>query len=218
MNTAARSATMIALITLVAACSQIDRSRAVGNSEVSATTMAQQVCASCHGVTGNSVSPAFPKLAGQQRDYLVSQLAEFKSHNRSNPAGVQYMWGFSDLSPEQVQGLADYFSSQAPTFGPAGNAALEAEGRRIFTDGIPDKGVTMCSACHGARGEGNAQFPRLAGQHADYVAKQLLIFQRTDQRPLGAAMKQVTHELSDRQIQALAVFLQSFSSMNRPGF
>ncbi len=175
--------------------------------------MAQQVCASCHGVTGDSVSPAFPKLAGQQRDYLVAQLAEFKSHNRSNPAGAQYMWGFSNLSPGQVQGLAEYFSSQTPTIGPAGNAALEAEGRRIFTGGIPDKGVTMCSVCHGTKGEGNAQFPRLAGQHADYVAKQLVIFQRTDQRPLGAAMKQVTHELSDHQIQALAVFLQSFSGM-----
>lgn len=213
MKRAVRSVAMVALIALVAACSQIDRSRAVGNPDVSASTMAQQVCATCHGATGNSVSPAFPKLAGQQRDYLVGQLAEFKSHNRSNPVGAQYMWGFSNLSPGQVQGLADYFSAQTPTLGPAGNASLEAEGRRIFTEGIPGHGVTMCAACHGSKGEGNAQFPRLAGQHADYIAKQLVIFQRTDQRPLGAAMKQVTHELSDHQIHALAVFLQSFSEM-----
>ncbi len=215
MKCAARFAAMVRLVglsALVAGCSQIDRSRAVGNPEVSAITMAQQVCSACHGVTGNSVSPAFPKLAGQQREYLVAQLVEFKSHNRSNPAGAQYMWGFTQLTPSQVQGLADYFSSQTPTIGSPGNASLVAEGRRIFSEGIPDKGVTMCSACHGSRGEGNAQFPRLAGQHADYVAKQLVIFQRTDQRPLGAAMKQVTHELSDHQIQALAVFLQSFSS------
>ena len=215
ISAAARFASVVGLVALVAACSQIDRSRAVGNTDVAAITLAQQVCSSCHGVTGNSVSPAFPKLAGQQREYLVAQLAEFKSHSRSNPAGTQYMWGFSNLSPGQVQGLADYFSSQAPTLGPAGNAALEAEGRRIFIDGIPDKGVAMCSACHGPKGEGNAAFPRLAGQHADYVAKQLVIFQRTDQRPLGAAMKQITHELSDHQIQALAVFLQSFSSTTK---
>ena len=210
MKSAARFIAMVGLLVLVA-CSQIDRSRAVGNPDVSAITLAQQVCSTCHGVTGNSVSPAFPKLAGQQREYLVAQLAEFRSHNRSSPAGAQYMWGFTNLTPVQVQGLADYFSSQAPTFGPAGNPALEAEGRRIFSEGIPGTGVTMCSACHGSKGEGSAQFPRLAGQHADYVAKQLVIFQRTDQRPLGAAMKQVTHELSDHQIHALAVFLQSFS-------
>ena len=211
MKRAVRSAAMIVLVALVAACSQIERSRAAGNPDVSAVTMAQQVCSSCHGVTGSSVSPAFPKLAGQQRPYLVAQLAEFKSHNRSTPTGAQYMWGFSRLSPDQVQGLADYFSGQTPTFGPAGNPSLEAEGRRIFTEGIPDNKATMCSACHGMRGEGSAEAPRLAGQHADYVTKQLVIFQRTDQRPLGVAMKQVTHELSDHQIQALAVFLQSFS-------
>ncbi|MDQ6880984.1 MAG: c-type cytochrome [Pseudomonadota bacterium] len=215
MKSAARLVVMVAMAALVAACSQIDRSRAVGNPQISATTMAQQVCSTCHGVTGNSVSPAFPKLAGQQRDYLVAQLAEFKSHNRSNPAGAQYMWGFTNLTPGQVQGLADYFSGQTPTIGPPGSASLEAEGRRIYSDGIPDKGVTKCSACHGAKGEGNAQFPRLAGQHADYIAKQLVIFQRTDQRPLGAAMKQVTHELSDRQIHALAVFLQSFAGTQK---
>jgi cytochrome c553 len=121
------------------------------------------------------------------------------------------MWGLTRLSPPQVQGLADYFASQAPTFGRPGLPEMEAEGRRIFKEGIPDHNVQMCSACHGAQGEGNGQFPRIAGQHADYVAKQLRIFQRTDQRPLGAAMKVVTHDLTDRQIEALAVFLQSFS-------
>lgn len=211
MRRAICRAATIGLVMMVAACSQIDRSRAVGNPEVSAVTMAQQVCSTCHGVTGNSVSPAFPKLAGQQREYLVAQLAEYKSHNRSNPAGAQYMWGFNHLSPAQVAGLADYFAGQKPTFGAPGDPALEAEGRRIFSAGIPDHNVTMCTACHGMQGEGNAQFPRVAGQHADYVAKQLVIFQRTDQRPLGAPMKQVTHELSDHQIRALAVFLQSFS-------
>lgn len=207
---ACRIASIIGIFAVVA-CSDIERSRAVGNPNVSAVTMAQQVCATCHGATGNSVSPAFPKLAGQPREYLVAQLAEFKSHKRSNPAGTQYMWGFSHLSATQVQGLADYFSAQAPTFGPAGSAQKEAEGRRIFNEGIPASGVPMCSTCHGARGEGNGAFPRIAGQHADYIAKQLKIFQLTDQRPAGAAMKQVTHDLTDAQVQALAIFLQSFS-------
>jgi cytochrome c553 len=211
MNRFTRIASAVAVSALAGACSQIDRSRTVDNPDVSAVTLAQQVCSTCHGVTGNSVSPAFPKLAGQQRDYLVAQLAEFKSHSRADPAGAKYMWGFTRLSPAQAQGLADYFSRQTPTAGPAGDPVLVAEGRRIFNEGLPERNVPMCSTCHGTRGEGNGQFPRLAGQHADYVAKQLLVFQRTDLRPLGAAMKQVTHELSERQIRALAAFLQSFS-------
>lgn len=210
MNLTIRLAMLAGTVALIAACAPIDRSRAINNEHVTAVTIAQQVCSSCHGVTGNSTSPEFPKLAGQQRDYLVAQLAEFKSHNRSDPNGVKYMWGLGRLSADQVQGLADYFSGQAPTFGPVTDAGLAAEGQRIYNEGIPDHNVTMCSACHGAKGEGAGQFPRLAGQHADYVAKQLLVYQRTDQRPLGVAMKQVTHELTERQIKALAAFLQAF--------
>jgi cytochrome c553 len=199
------------LALMLGACAQPERSRAVGNPDVSPVVMAQQVCSLCHGLTGNSVSPTFPKLAGQQRDYLVAQLAEFKGHSRTDPAGVQSMWGVAQLTPVQAQGLADYFSAQTATFGPAGDAALTVEGGRIFAQGIPEQNVPMCSACHGAQGLGNGEFPRLAGQHADYIAKQLRVFQRTDQRPRGAAMKAVTHDLTDRQIQALATFLQAFN-------
>ncbi|HEY1392448.1 MAG TPA: c-type cytochrome [Methylibium sp.] len=195
---------------LIAACSDIERSRNVNNPDVPATTVAQQVCAMCHGVTGVSVSPTFPKLAGQQREYLVAQLSEFKSHSRSDPTGAKFMWGFTHLNEAQVQGLADYFSSQKPSYGPAGDVKLTEEGRRIFTEGIPDRNVPMCSACHGQQGEGNGQFPRLAGQHADYVVKQLMVFQRTDQRPRGGAMKVVTHDLSEHEMHALATFVQSF--------
>ena len=215
MNTFSRismlSGAIALALSLVSACSPIDRSRAINNANVPALTLAQQVCASCHGVTGVSTSPEFPKLAGQQRDYLIAQLAEFKGHSRTDPDGVKYMWGMGRLSAEQVQDLAAYYASQTPTMGPSMDAALMAEGRRIYNEGIPSKNVTQCSACHGAKGEGAGQFPRLAGQHADYVVKQLLIYQSTDQRPLGAAMKQVTHELTAQQIKALAAFLQSFA-------
>jgi cytochrome c553 len=213
MNLLSRIAILAGAAALACACSPIDRSRAINDPGVPALTLAQQVCSSCHGLTGVSTSPEFPKLAGQQRDYLVAQLSEFKSHNRADPDGVKYMWGLGRLSPDQVQGLADYFSSQTPSIGPVIDAALIGEGRRIYNEGIPDHNVPMCSACHGAKGEGAGQFPRLAGQHADYVAKQLLIYQRTDQRPLGVAMKQVTHELTAQQIKALAAFLQSFAAV-----
>lgn len=193
------------------ACSPLDRSRAIGDDKVAAVTLAQQVCSSCHGLTGNSTSPEFPKLAGQQHDYLVTQLAEFKSHSRADPNGARYMWGFARLSPAQAEGLATYFSSQMPTGGRAGRPDEVVEGKRLFFEGVPEHQVPMCSACHGQHAEGNGAFPRLAGQHADYIVKQLKVFRSTDDRPAGVAMKQVAHALTDAQIAALAAFLQSIS-------
>lgn len=211
MNKSNCLALAIVMSVVLAACSQPDRSRALDDPRTPATTVAQQVCSMCHGMTGISGSPAFPKLAGQSRDYLIAQLAEFKSHSRSTVAGEQSMWGVSRLSPAQVEGLADFYSSQAPSYQPVADAGVAAQGRRIYSEGIPDKSVPACAACHGMQGEGMGQFPRLAGQHADYVSKQLVIFRETQQRPLGVAMQPIAHGLTDPQIHALAVFLQSFS-------
>lgn len=205
-------AAMLATVTVIGCgCAPLERSRAIGSDEVPALTLAQQVCSSCHGVTGNSISPAFPKLAGQQHDYLVTQLAEFKSHNRSDPNGTRYMWGFARLSAAQAEGLATYFSRQRASVGPAGPPEQVAEGARLFHEGVPQSGVPMCSTCHGPYAEGNGSFPRLAGQHADYLAKQLMIFRSTDQRPAGVAMKQIAHDLNDRQILALSAYLQGLA-------
>ena len=82
-------------------------------------------------------------------------------------------------------------------------------GKRVFENGIPDKNVLACAGCHGAQAQGNAQFPRLAQQHADYIEKQLVVFQRTDERPEGALMKMVAHELTKQDISAIAVYLES---------
>lgn len=209
MNRILQAAALASSLVIAGGCAPLDRSRTIGNDDVSALTLAQQVCSSCHGMTGNSISPEFPKLAGQQHDYLVAQLAEFKSHSRSDPNGARYMWGFARLSPAQAEGLADYFSSQSPPSGVAGAAEQVAEGKRLFFEGVPEHNVPMCSTCHGQNAQGNGTFPRLAGQHANYIAKQLKVFRETDQRPAGAAMKQVAHELTDVQIGALAEFLQS---------
>lgn len=87
-------------------------------------------------------------------------------------------------------------------------ATLEA-GRAIFTSGVAAKGVPACSACHGLQAKGSDAYPRLAGQHADYLMKQLQVFQRTDDRPEGAIMKTVAHELTPDNIRDVAVYLQT---------
>src|SRR5690349_19810391 len=105
----------IAVAIAVAACSNEPRSRDLANPDVRGTTLAQQVCSNCHGVTGQSVSPNAPKLAAQQREYLGAQLREFRSKNRSDPAGFEYMWGISrSLTDKQIDELADYYAQQQP--------------------------------------------------------------------------------------------------------
>lgn len=205
---------LAALAALAAGCANVERSRDLGNPAVSALTLAQQVCSNCHGVTGVAVSPNFPNLAGQPEAYLVAQLEGFRSRGRRDPAGFEYMWGLSrGLSDAQVRGLASYYAGQAPARQPLeGDAGVVEPGRTIYTQGVPDKGVPACAGCHGDAGQGNATFPRLAGQHADYVAKQLVVFQRTDERPEGSVMKTVAHGLTPDDIVKVATFVQAWPS------
>ena len=192
-------------------CHDMDRSRAVDNPAVAGKTIALQVCSNCHGVNGVSVSPAFPKLAGQRREYLVDQLTDFKTHTRSDPNAKRFMWGFTHLSEAQIDDLAAYFSSQTPVMGDPAEQSLMVEGKAIFASGLPDKGVAACVSCHGKHGEGMNQFPRLAGQHADYVYKQLLVFQHNvEQRPRGEIMKSICSNMSERDMRAVAAFVEAF--------
>jgi len=196
-----------------AGCSSIERSRNLANPAVPAQTLAQQVCSNCHGVDGNSISPNFPKLAQQTEPYLVEQLRSFRSHNRSDPPGFEYMWGISrSLSDAQIDGLAKYFSSQRSTPNPHANAALAREGKEIYDKGVPSKNIPPCGSCHGPQGQGNDKFPRLAGQHADYVMKQLLVFQRTNERPEGAVMKDIAHSLTPEHIRDVAAYVEAIAS------
>jgi len=192
-------------------CSNIERSRNLADPRVPATTLAQQVCSNCHGVGGNAVSPNFPNLAGQLEPYVVAQLNGFKSHGRRDPAGFEYMWGLSrSLSEEQIKALAAYYAAQVPIAQPIeGDRGRLDAGKSIFENGVADKGIPACAGCHGPKGEGNATFPRIAGQHVDYIVKQLLVFQRTDERPEGTIMKTVAHELTEQHIHDVATYLQA---------
>lgn len=201
-----------AIAALASGCVSVERSRALDDPAVPAIATAQQVCSNCHGIDGNSVSPNFPRLAAQRKDYLVEQLTTFRNHHRSDPAGFEYMWGLSrHLSDAQIQGLAAYFSSQEPAPNAPGDARLAARGKEVFTHGVPDKDIPPCESCHGANGEGHGNFPRLAGQHADYVEKQLVVFQRTNERPEGAVMKTVAHRLTPDNIAAVANYVQGLA-------
>jgi cytochrome c553 len=195
-------------------CANLERSRDLANPAVSGTTLAQQVCSTCHGVTGNAVSPNFPNLAAQRSAYVDAQLKGFRSHSRADPVGFEYMWGLSrHLTDAQIASLASYYEAQSlqPPPSAPGDATRVAAGGTIFRTGLPDKGVPACVGCHGDDGLGRDNIPRIAGQHADYIVKQLAVFQRSNDRPEGAVMKVVAHELSLDDVQNVAAFAQSLA-------
>lgn len=206
-----------AALALAAGCANPERSRDLSNPAVPGKVLAQQVCSMCHGLSGTAVSPNFPNLAGQSDTYLAGQLKNFRGQNRRDPAGFEYMWGLSrSLTDAQIDALADYFAHAVPQRQPVeGEPARIAAGQQIFEQGLPAKNIPACAGCHGDKGQGNGMFPRLAGQHRDYLVKQLTVFQRTDERsdaqtmPTGAVMKTVAHELGSEDIANVAAYAQA---------
>jgi len=168
-----------------------------------------QTCGTCHGTNGRSVSPTFPNLAAQTAPYIEAQLKAFKEQTRADPDAQAYMWGMAaQLSDAQISELADYFSKQpAPAPGKSGGPAAIARGKHVFEEGVPARQIPPCASCHGAHGEGMATFPRLAGQHAPYLLKQILVIQNALRN--APVMHGVAKELSRDQIEAVAVYLES---------
>ena len=172
---------------------------------------ASQVCASCHGPGGDSTSPAFPKIAGQRTEYLENQLKAFRDHTRADPMAQAFMWGMtSQMSDSAVKNLAAFYAGQKPAHGKAGDAQLVAKGRAIYEGSLAASKDQACITCHGAGAEGNAIFPRLAGQHAEYLVKQLALFKSSLREGSNAPlMHAISTGITLDQMQAVAAYLAS---------
>jgi cytochrome c553 len=172
-----------------------------------AQLLAVTVCGTCHGARGNSTYPKYPRLAGQNANYLAAQLKAFRGQTRGDPDAVGYMWGMgAELDDATIDALASYYSKQKPEPGPRRDAALIARGREIYEHGV-ESHVPACSACHAPDGHGLQDFPRLAGQHAQYVLKQLASFQ-SNMRNV-AIMHGVAQNLRLSEMQAVAAYLDA---------
>jgi cytochrome c553 len=165
-----------------------------------------KVCAACHGFDGNSFLPVNPSLAGQHEEYLYKQLTEFKSGARSSPVMAPMV---ANLSADDMRNLAAYYASQTPKQMGAKDKDLIAQGRKLYRGGNPANGIAACAGCHSPNGAGiPAQYPRLASQHADYVAAQLRAFRAGDRANDPAQMMRSTAgKLSDKEIAALAEYI-----------
>ena len=164
-------------------------------------------CAACHSADGNSANPQYPKLAGQSADYLLKQLQDYKSGARVNPIMLGMV---APLSPQDMEDLAAYFSSQQVARA-AADPALAPQGGAIFRGGNLTSGVSACAACHGAAGAGNpaAKFPAIAAQHADYLQAQLKAFRAMERaNDAGQMMRAIAAKMTDTEIKAVASYAQ----------
>jgi len=174
-------------------------------------SIANKVCAACHGADGNSPTSANPKLASQVPEYLQKQLANFKPAagkraERENPIMGGMVAG---LSAEDMRDVAAYYSAQRAKPGAAKTQDALALGRKIWRGGDVIKGLPACAACHGATGAGlPAQYPRLAGQHAEYTETQLKAFRSGERRnDANKMMQAIAGRMSDPEIRAVADYI-----------
>ncbi len=165
---------------------------------------ATAVCMSCHSFDGSRGSPANPILQGQHGDYLFKQLAEFKSGTRNSPI----MKGIaSTLTEDDMRNVSAFYAGKQAKPGFAKNKEAATLGEKVYRGGIAERSIPACSGCHSPSGAGMpSQYPRLAGQHADYTEAQLVGF-RSAARHNSSVMTGVAAKLNDREIKALADYV-----------
>ena len=162
------------------------------------------VCVACHAADGSRGSPTYPILQGQHPEYLAKQLAEYKSGKRANAI----MTGIaSALSEDDMKNVAAFYGSKQAKPGFAKNKDFVTLGEKIYRGGIAERSIPACAGCHSPNGAGlPIQYPRLAGQHADYTEAQLISF-RGGVRKNNVAMTGVAAKLNDREIKAVSDYI-----------
>ncbi len=169
-----------------------------------AEEIVQGKCFICHGVDGESSSPVFPRLAGQNEAYLVRQLKDYQSGRRASTA-MQPM--VADLTEADFVALGRYFASR-PTHGhQVEDTELAQVGAFVYKRGNPWSGVAACAGCHGPSGYGTNALPRLAGQHAQYTEKQLKEFGSRARTNDNAVMHSIASKLTELELKAVASYL-----------
>jgi cytochrome c553 len=201
---------MIRTLALAAGIAALPAAQALAQDAAKAQNIAAQVCAACHAADGNSTAPANPKIAGQIPEYLHKQLADFKPQGGKKPARESpiMMPMVANLSEADMKGLAAFYAGQKLKPAAAADKTLAALGQKLWRGGNAATGVPACAGCHGPAGAGMpAQYPRLSGQYAEYIASQLKAFKEGGRAndPNGM-MRGVTARMTEREIRAVAEY------------
>ncbi|HIO91245.1 MAG TPA: cytochrome c4 [Leucothrix mucor] len=164
-------------------------------------------CVACHGADGNSVNPDWPKIAGQNEEYITKQLMDFRSGARVDATMTPMAKAIA--SDSDVPHIAAYFASQKVKPGVA-DAKLVKAGEALFKGGKMSSGVTACSACHGVTGQGNAKakFPKISDQHSKYLVKQMQAFKSGARKnDAGKMMQNITAKMTDADMAAVSEYI-----------
>ena len=166
--------------------------------DVEAGRRKAEACAACHGPDGRSENPAFPILAGQTARYVYLQLKDFKEERRASPEMAPFV---APLTREDMLDLAAFYAAQKPAA-----ARFQADPAKIAR-GRAKAAETLCTMCHLGGFRGQNEVPRVAGQHPDYVVRQMRAFKTGERKNDAGTMASVSKTLSDEDIEALAQFL-----------
>lgn len=178
--------------------------QSAGATLAAAERFAVEHCAACHGPTGQSAAPNFPRLAGQNEVYLVKQLKDFATGDRKSPMMKEKVKLMDDA---MIGALASYYSRQKPGYTPSDDPQLMAVGQFVYQRGNVYAGLPACQSCHGVSAQGSQQLPRLAGQHPVYIANQLRNFHQQERNNDTVTMKFVSSRMSDLEVNAVAEYL-----------
>lgn len=164
-------------------------------------------CAYCHGIDGISASSRFPHLAGQRPEYLAKQLRDFASGRRANDDQAMKAQAEA-LGNEEVEQIVAHFSGQQAQAGQQVSIAVTNGAQKLFADGDPERAIAPCSTCHGPEAKGTELAPALAGQHTDYLEKQLEDFATGKrQNDSTGVMASIAKALSIQERAALSGYL-----------
>ncbi|HNR83873.1 c-type cytochrome [Ottowia sp.] len=161
-------------------------------------------CFLCHGAEGESASEVFPRLAGQNAEYIAKQLENFKSGKRKSTAMASMV---TELTLDDMVALGRFYAARPPHKEAAQDAALAGVGRYIYQSGNKWSGVPSCASCHGAEGAGSTTLPRLAGQHAAYLETQLKQFSKRERNNDNAVMHTVVEKMTGLEMAAVSEYL-----------
>jgi len=203
------------LFLLLALLGGVGTAVAAGNIEAGASKSV--ICAACHGSDGNSQVALYPNIAGQSEAYIVSQLIAFKAGDKSGRYDPVMAGMVMSLSEQDMLDLAAFYASQKASSGTTPKSVVETA-ENLYRGGDLKREIAACSSCHGPRGNGMslAGFPKISGQHPEYIKKQLLAFRNFSEStaageyrandPKGM-MRDVAARLTDKEIEALSQYL-----------
>jgi cytochrome c553 len=161
-------------------------------------------CYLCHGMEGEAASTVFPRLAGQHSEYVAKQLADFKAGKRKSETMKPQA---EELTPAEMKALGAFFEKKKAVAKAVSDQDILGVGRYIFAKGNRFSGLPSCASCHGAKGYGTPQLPRLAGQHPRYIEDQLKQFNKRERTNDNAIMHTVASRLTELEAHAVAEYI-----------